>query len=82
MDWPLPQGARSHPSTMNLIKRFLEKLLSRVDSHQNADEHYLAQSVDACDFERRIRELELRGSDMQDWTWADVPRAQALRMPW
>ncbi|WP_079419267.1 DUF3563 family protein [Thiomonas intermedia] len=67
---------------MNPIKRFLEKLLSRVEFHQNEDEHYLAQSVDACDFERRIRELELRGSNAQDWTWADVPRSQALRMPW
>ena len=74
---------RNHPHLiMNHFKHFLDKLLSSIETHQSADEHYLAQSVDACDFERRVRELELRGSHTQDWTWADVARNQTERHSW
>jgi hypothetical protein len=29
-----------------------------------------------------VRELELRGSHAQDWTWADVARNQTERHSW
>ena len=74
---------RNHPHLiMNHFKHFLDTLLSSIETHQSADEHYLAQSVDACDFERRVRELEMRGSHTQDWTWADVARNQTERHSW
>jgi len=44
-------------SLCGLIKAFLPQ----IESQQERDEAYLAQSVDLYDLERRMRELDARG---------------------
>ena len=39
---------------------FIKDLMSGLASRQSLDEKYLSESVDICDFERRLRELDGR----------------------
>lgn len=48
---------------MSTLKSFIHAVLSHTGSQQQLDEAYLAQSVDNCDLERRMRDLEYRGND-------------------
>ncbi len=47
---------------MSTIKQWLHKVFSGLESQEQLDEAYLAQSVDACDLERRIHQLEYRAA--------------------
>ena len=68
---------------MSIFKHFLEKLFSPLDAQQQAEQDYLAKSVDACDLERRMHDLEYHDASMsQGKGWADFARAQSVRRPW
>ena len=47
---------------MSTFKQFLQKVFSGLESQEQLDEEYLAKSVDTADLERRIHELEYRGT--------------------
>lgn len=40
---------------------FIKALIPQVETQQDRDEAYLAQSVDLHDLERRMREVDARG---------------------
>ena len=40
---------------------FLRRMLPSMQSQQEHDDRYLAESVDIYDLERRMREIDLRG---------------------
>jgi len=46
---------------MNTVLRFLKSFIPVVESREEHDERYLAQAVDICDLERRLREVDERG---------------------
>lgn len=46
---------------MNTILTFLKSLLPVIESQQERDEAYLAESVDILDLERRMRSIDERG---------------------
>ena len=46
---------------MNPILSFLKSLLPVIESQQERDEAYLAESVDILDLERRMRAIDERG---------------------
>lgn len=48
---------------MSTLRSFLHAILTHTGSQQQLDEAYLAQSVDTCDLERRMRDLESRDRD-------------------
>ncbi len=48
---------------MSTFTKFLQKIFSGLESQEQLDEEYLARSVDVCDLERRIHELEYRGNE-------------------
>ena len=45
---------------MTAFKQFLQKIFSGIESQEQLDEDYLAQSVYTADLERRIHDLEYR----------------------
>ncbi|MDE2255985.1 MAG: DUF3563 family protein [Betaproteobacteria bacterium] len=47
---------------MTAFKEFFQKVFSGIESQEQLDEDYLAQSVDTADLERRIHDLEYRGT--------------------
>lgn len=49
-----PRGDRPAPAGLGALKRLWSSLSTQAD----ADEQYLAEAVDACDLERRMRNLE------------------------
>uniref|UniRef100_E6PTE7 Uncharacterized protein n=1 Tax=mine drainage metagenome TaxID=410659 RepID=E6PTE7_9ZZZZ len=68
---------------MSTFKQFLQKVFSGLESQEQLDEDYLAQSVDVCDLERRIHELEYRGSSQESLLLhATVPGHQGRRLLW
>ena len=48
---------------MSAFTKFLQKIFSGLESQEQLDEEYLSRSVDVCDLERRIHELEYRASE-------------------
>ena len=46
---------------MKTLLSFLKSLLPTLPSPVERDEAYLAQAVDICDLERRVREIDERG---------------------
>lgn len=40
---------------------FIQRVLPRMQSQQERDDQYLAESVDIYDLERRMREIDSRG---------------------
>lgn len=46
---------------MNTILSFLKSLLPVIESQQERDEAYLAESADILDLERRMRAIDERG---------------------
>ena len=45
---------------MRLLHKLYQKLKSKVWTQQRGEEHYLSQSVDHVDLERRIKQLDRR----------------------
>lgn len=54
-------GASTALMNMSSVLQFLKSLLPAVESQQERDEAYLADAVDICDLERRMREIDDRG---------------------
>ncbi|MCK7498776.1 MAG: DUF3563 domain-containing protein [Comamonadaceae bacterium] len=46
------------------VVQILKALLPEIESQHERDEHYLAASVDDCDLERRLHEIDDRGRDV------------------
>ncbi|MBZ8141194.1 DUF3563 domain-containing protein [Rubrivivax gelatinosus] len=46
------------------VVEILKVLLPDLESQHERDEHYLAESEDDSDLERRLHEIELRGRDV------------------
>ncbi|MBX9717023.1 hypothetical protein GALL_282700 [mine drainage metagenome] len=68
---------------MSTFTQFLHKIFSGIESQEQRDEDYLAQSVDASDLERRIHELEYRGTEQQSFPLhAAFPARQGRRALW
>ena len=68
---------------MSTFTQFLHKIFSGIESQEQRDEDYLAQSVDASDLERRIHELEYRGTEHQSFPLhATSPAHQGWRALW
>ena len=47
---------------MSSIHSFLTSILPNIQSQHVRDEAYLAESVDMCDLERRLREIDDRAT--------------------
>ena len=47
---------------MSSIHSFLKSILPNIQSQHVRDEAYLAESVDMCDLERRLREIDDRAT--------------------
>lgn len=68
---------------MNALKHVLEKLFSPIDAQQQADQAYLDKAVDACDFERRVHDVEYHDAAMKDFrVHAAHAVTHAWRSPW
>ena len=48
---------------MSKLLQFFRTLIPTIESRQVLDEQYLAEAVDICDLERRMRELDRRSRD-------------------
>ncbi len=46
---------------MSRLLGLLQAMLPETEPRQSRDDAYLAQSVDICDLERRMREIDQRG---------------------
>lgn len=68
---------------MSTFKQWLHKVFSGLESQEQLDEAYLAQSVDASDLERRIHQLEYRGTADENFPLhASVPGFHHRRALW
>ncbi|MHB1670001.1 MAG: DUF3563 family protein [Thiomonas sp.] len=68
---------------MSTFKQFLQKIFSGLESQEQLDEDYLAQSVDVCDLERRIHQLEYRGTARESFPLhASIPGLHHRRALW
>ena len=68
---------------MSTFTQFLHKVFPGLESQEEFNEEYLAQSVDTADFERRMHDLEYSGIRHEPFPLrTSVPGASAWRPMW
>ncbi|WP_038167562.1 DUF3563 family protein [Thiomonas sp. FB-Cd] len=68
---------------MSTLTQFLNKIFPGLESQEELNEDYLAQSVDTADLERRMHDIEYSGIEDAPFPLStSVPGASGWRPMW